>query len=278
LKVKVKNHRLKQKFTSYTKKLIIFGIKMTKNLGYHVPALSRGLQIIEMFDKENRVLNTQDFADHLDVSASSTYRIVQTLLDMGYLKKVTRNAYELGPQVVSRGFAFLAGKDLVDIAGPHLNELRDNTSISCHLGIRDGLETVYIYRSQATQRLSVNIPLGSRLPCHTNAMGRVLLQQLSEIELNAIYQTLQMDLYPGPHPQSLPELKLLLRKEWEQGYSSNRSDNATAIAVPITNYLGKTIAAINISGADQIMHNQDQFEAAKKMLLETAKTISQITP
>jgi len=28
------------------------------------------LQIIEMFDKENRVLNTQDFADHLDVSAS----------------------------------------------------------------------------------------------------------------------------------------------------------------------------------------------------------------
>jgi len=167
---------------------------------------------------------------------------------MGYLKKVTRNAYELGPQVVSRGFAFLAGKDLVDIAGPHLNELRDNTSISCHLGIRDGLDTVYIYRSQATQRLSVNIPLGSRLPCHTNAMGRVLLQQLSEIEAKCdISKHCRWIFIQAPTPQSLPELKLLLRKEWEQGYSSNRSDNATAIAVPITNYLGKTIAAINIS-------------------------------
>jgi DNA-binding IclR family transcriptional regulator len=249
-----------------------------KNTDYHVPALSRGLQIIEMFDKERRVLNTQDFADHLGVSASSTYRIVQTLLDMGYLEKVTRNAYELGPQVVSRGFAFLAGRDLVDIAAPHLNKLRDNTSISCHLAIRDGLETVYIYRSQASQRLSVNIPLGSRLPCHTNAMGRVLLQQLSEIELNAMYQTQQLDSYPVPHPQSLPELKTLLRKEWEQGFSSNMSDNATAIAVPITNYLGKTVAAINISGADQIMNNQEQFEIAKEQLLNTAKAISQAAP
>ncbi|AEF55541.1 IclR family transcriptional regulator [Marinomonas posidonica] len=251
---------------------------MTKTTEYQVPALSRGLQIIEMFDSQKRVLNTQDFADNLGVSASSTYRIVQTLLDMGYLKKVTRNAYELGPQVVSRGFAFLAGKDLVDIAAPYLNDLRDRTSISCHLGIRDGLETVYIYRSQASQRLSVNIPLGSRLPCHTNAMGRVLLQQLSDIELNAMYQTQQLDSYPGPYPQSFPELKALLKKEWEQGYSSNRSDNATAIAVPITNYLGKTIAAINISGADQVMNHQAQFEAAKEELLNTASAISQLVP
>ncbi|RBO84159.1 IclR family transcriptional regulator [Marinomonas aquiplantarum] len=251
---------------------------MTKTTEYQVPALSRGLQIIEMFDSQKRVLNTQDFADNLGVSASSTYRIVQTLLDMGYLKKVTRNAYELGPQVVSRGFAFLAGKDLVDIAAPYLNDLRDRTSISCHLGIRDGLETVYIYRSQASQRLSVNIPLGSRLPCHTNAMGRVLLQQLSDIELNAMYQTQQLDSYPGPYPQSFPELKALLKKEWEQGYSSNRSDNATAIAVPITNYLGKTIAAINISGADQVMNHQTQFEAAKEELLNTASAISQLVP
>jgi len=249
---------------------------MTKSTEYHVPALSRGLQIIEMFDKDNRVLNTQDFADFLGVSASSTYRIVQTLLDMGYLKKVTRNAYELGPQVVSRGFAFLAGQNLVDIASPHLNKLRDNASISCHLAIRDGLETVYIYRAQASQRLSVNIPLGSRLPCHTNAMGRVLLQQLSDIELNAMYQTLQLDLYPGPHPQSLPELKKLLKKEWEQGFSSNRSDNATAIAAPIKNYLGKTIAAINVSGADQVMNKQEEFEAAKEQLLQTAHAISQL--
>ena len=251
---------------------------MGKQTDYHVPALFRGLQILEMFDKDKRVLNTHDFAQHLGVSPSSTYRIVQTLLDMGYLNKVTRNAYELGPQVVSRGFAFLAGKDLVDIAAPHLSELRDKTSISCHLAIRDGLDTVYVYRAQAAQRLSVNIPLGARLPCHTNAMGRVLLRQLSDIELNAMYQSKQLDLYPGPHPQTLPELKALLQSEWQQGYASNRSDNATAIAAALTNYQGQTVAAINISGADQIMSQQAKFAEARDLVIATAQTISQLLP
>ncbi|MDC0610143.1 IclR family transcriptional regulator [Vibrio sp.] len=251
---------------------------MSNTPDYHVPALARGLQIIEMFTASERVLTTHDFAERLGVSASSTYRIIQTLLDMGYLKKVTRNAYELGPQVVSRGFAFLAGKDLVDIAAPFLNTLRDHTSISCHLAIRDGLETVYIYRAQASQRLSVNIPLGTRLPCHTNAMGRVLLRQLSDIEFNAMYQQMQLDLYPQSHPQTFSELKHLLQNEWQQGFSSNRSDNATAIAAPITNYLGKRVAAINISGADQVMNNERQFNEAKALLLQTAQDISQAIP
>ena len=251
---------------------------MSKTTDYHVPALARGLHIIELFDTEHRVLSTQDFAEQLNVSASSTYRIVQTLLDRGYLRKVARNAYELGPQIVSRGFAYLAGKDLIDVAAPHLNALRDETSISCHLAVRDGLDSLYIYRAQASQRLSVNIPLGTRLPCHTNAMGRVLLQQLSEIELNAMYQTQQLDMYPSPYPQTLPELKRLLKDEWNQGYSSSRSDNATAIAVPIRNYLGRTIAAINISGADQVMNNPEKFEVAKNQLLKTAQAISQEAP
>ncbi|MFD1382109.1 IclR family transcriptional regulator [Rhodanobacter aciditrophus] len=251
---------------------------MSKTTDYHVPALTRGLHIIELFNAEHRVLSTQDFADHLNVSTSSTYRIVQTLLDRGYLKKVARNAYELGPQIVSRGFAYLAGKDLIDIAAPHLNALRDETSISCHLAIRDGLDTLYIYRAQASQRLSVNIPLGTRLPCHTSAMGRVLLQQLSDIELSAMYQTQQLDMYPTPHPQTLGELKRLLRDEWQQGYSSNRSDNATAIAAPIKNYLGKTIAAINISGADQVMNNPEKFDIAKNQLLKAAQAITEVAP
>ncbi|MFD2178927.1 IclR family transcriptional regulator [Veronia pacifica] len=245
---------------------------------YQVQSLARGLEIIELFDAEHRILSTHDFADRLGVSQSSVYRIIQTLLDKNYLRKVARNAYTLGPQVVSRGFAFLAGQSLVDVAAPHLKRLRDETSISCHLAVRDGLETLYIYRAQASQRLSVNIPLGTRLPCHTNAMGRILLQQLSDVELSAVYNSIQLDMYPNPHPQTLPELRHLIAVEKKQGFSHSRSDNASAIAVPITDYLGNIIAAINISGAEQVMDKQHKFEAAKTSLMNTAKAISSEVP
>ena len=76
---------------------------------YTVPALARGLSILEFFNQERRVLSTQELADQLGLSKAAIYRIVQTLTEMQYLNKLARNTYELGPAVVSLGL-FLFGQ------------------------------------------------------------------------------------------------------------------------------------------------------------------------
>lgn len=241
---------------------------------YTVPALSRGLLIIEMFRKNKRVLSTQDFCEALQVSPSSIYRIVQTLIDMKYLSKIARNTYELGPQVISNGFSYLASRDLVDVVAPHLQQLRDSTSVSCHLAILDGADTIYIYRALASQRLSVNVPIGTRLPCHINAMGRALLSHKATEELHQLYLGKQMDNYPRPNPQNVLELIDLIQTENEKGYFSNHSDNATAIAVPLVNYAGEIVAAINVSGPDLLMKDKEINHVIKSQILKTADKIS----
>ncbi|MGS0468088.1 helix-turn-helix domain-containing protein [Cobetia marina] len=85
---------------------------------YTVPALFRGLRILEMFSSRRKVLTTNDFAEELGTTNSAIYRIVITLTDMGYLKKIARNTYELGPQVISLGFSYLASRDLVEVVAP----------------------------------------------------------------------------------------------------------------------------------------------------------------
>ncbi|MFS9629969.1 helix-turn-helix domain-containing protein, partial [Klebsiella pneumoniae] len=92
-----------------------------KDLDYIVPALQRGLRILELFNSDQRNLNMNDLAELMGGSVSSIYRIVQTLAAMGYLQKVGKNGYELGPQLISRGFTYLASRDIVDVALPHLN-------------------------------------------------------------------------------------------------------------------------------------------------------------
>ena len=151
------------------------------------------------------------------------------------------------------GYSFLASRDLSDVAAPHLNRLRDATSVSCHLAIRDGREALYIYRALASQRLSVNVPVGTRLPCHTCAVGRVLLSGLSPDALGQLYLGAQLDGVPKPNPQSLPELRQRIDKELVQGYATSQSDFATAIAAPVRNYANEIVAAINISGPDAFM-------------------------
>lgn len=241
---------------------------------YLVPALTRGLQILEMFSGEDRVLTINDFAEGLGVSVSSIYRTVVTLTELKYLKKIERNSYELGSMVLSRGFIYLASREIVQIAAPYLLDLRDESSSSCHLAIRDGLQAIYLYRAPSPQKLSVNVPIGSRFACHTVAAGRSLLTGLTDGQLTDLYSGVALDRSSPPSPTSLPLLRQMVTEDRERGFSLNRSDFATAIAVPVTNYAGQVVAAVNVSAPDTLMGEESVRTSLTKLLINTANKIS----
>ena len=239
-----------------------------------VPALRKGLQILEMFSHRNRVLNIADFAERIQVSTSAIYRTVVTLTEMQYLKKVGRNAYELGPMVLSRGFSYLASRDILKMAAPYLGELRDETSASCHLAIREGVEAIYIYRAASPQIMMVNVPIGTRFPCHTVAIGRALLCSMNEESLGKLYSGVVLDGYTGSHINSLPQLLVAVDEVRKTGISVSGSDFSTAIATPIRDYTGQVVAAINVSVPDFIIDEPGVREHSVTCLIRTAKAIS----
>ncbi|WP_296935365.1 IclR family transcriptional regulator [uncultured Marinobacter sp.] len=240
---------------------------------YTVPALYKGLRILEMFDSNCRALSQVEMADRLGVSTSSIYRIVQTLTSMGYLNKIGTNTYALGTQVVSRGFSYLASREIVEVAAPFITRLRDSTSLSSHVGVRDGTEVLYVFRALALQRVSVNVPVGTRFPLHTTAMGRALLMGMAPGDLQSLFQGQRLDGYPRPAPQTMPELIALCEKERAQGWTRHYSDHSTALAVPIRNFTGQVIAAINISGPDPVMNAEGVMETLLSELRQTASEI-----
>ena len=240
---------------------------------YSVPALTRGLSVLGMFNAGTRILSIQEIAERLGVSTSAVYRILFTLTKMGYLNK-HNTQYELGARVISDGFSYLASRDIVEVAMPHLNELRDRTSLSCHLSIREQSDSVYLYRAFAAQRLSVNIPVGTRIACHCTAMGRMLLTSLGEIELGQLYQHIRLDDYPNPAPRTLVELQSLIADDRARGWVLHRSDYSTAIAASIKDYSGKVVAAINLSGPDAVMDPVGIETQYRELLLHCSFSIS----
>ena len=244
-----------------------------QNTDYSVPALARGLSVLGMFNARTRSLSIQDIAERLGVSTSAVYRILYTLTDMGYLNK-HNTQYELGARVISDGFSYLASRDIVEVAMPHLNQLRDRTSLSCHLSIREQTDSLYLYRAFAAQRLSVNIPVGTRIACHCTAMGRMLLTALGDTELGALYQHMRLDDYPTPAPRTLPQLQALIEGDRQQGWVLHRSDYSTAIATSVMDQNGQVSAAINLSGPDAVMDPEGTKERLVDLLLECSADIS----
>lgn len=244
-----------------------------KDTDYSVPALARGLAVLGMFNASTRSLSIQEIAERLGVSTSAVYRILFTLTSTGYLNK-HNTQYELGARVISDGFSYLASRDIVEVAMPHLNELRDRTSLSCHLSIREQTDSLYLYRAFAAQRLSVNIQVGTRIACHCTAMGRMLLTALSDKELGALYQHIRLDDYPTPAPRTLPQLQALIAGDREQGWVLHRSDYSTAIATTVQDHNGHVSAAINLSGPDAIMDPEGARERFLHLLLDCRAKIS----
>lgn len=244
-----------------------------KETDYSVPALARGLSVLGMFNVRTRSLSIQEIAERLGVSTSAVYRILFTLTNMGYLNK-HNTQYELGARVISDGFSYLASRDIVEVAMPHLNELRDRTSLSCHLSIREQTDSLYLYRAFAAQRLSVNIPVGTRIGCHCTAMGRMLLTALDDSQLGALYQHIRLDDYPTPAPRTLPALQALIEGDREKGWVLHRSDYSTAIATSVRDHTGQVSAAINLSGPDAVMDPEGARERFLDLLLECSAKIS----
>ena len=84
---------------------------------YIVPGLVRGLQLLELFDREHPEWNVAELTAAAELPRSTTYRLVVTLEQLGFLERVRqRKLYRLGSRVLNLGFEFLGSQDIVETA------------------------------------------------------------------------------------------------------------------------------------------------------------------
>jgi len=245
---------------------------------YIVPALSRGLALLEAFSAERPSLTLSELSKAVGLSRSSTYRLVYTLEDMGFLLREKGNkAYRLGTRILGLGFAYLASQELVELARPHLEALRDRTNCSAHLGVVEGTELVYVVRMPDRKALTSHIRVGSRLAAHATSMGRAILSQLSEAEIRRRYAGVRLEAYTAHTATDLESLIELLAADRARGYIISRSayeEGIASVAAPVRDADGNVIAAINISTPEATLKGDELETTLKDAVLETAETIS----
>lgn len=230
---------------------------------YLVPGLTRGLAVLDAFKPERRELSLSDIARILGLSRSAVFRTVYTLTHLGYLIGDSRgHTYRLGPAVLRLGHGYMADRELVQIALPELERLRDETDWSAHLGIRDGRSVLYLLRVPSRMGMGSIVHVGSRLPAAATTMGRALLTDLDEDSLIAVYRDEGYERSPGTTPRSLSDLIGQWRRDrdsetivqigsFERGIAS--------VAAPVRDMSGGVVAAIN---ATRAFSTEDEIDPA----------------
>lgn len=240
---------------------------------YIVPGLIRGLQVLRTFTRDRQEQTISEMARQVGITRSTAFRIVYTLEVAGFLRKVhDSRRYQLGSHVLELGYSFLAGKDLIEVSNPILRRLRDETQTSAHLAVREGREVVYVARFQGNTSLISAMSVGSRLPAHATAPGRVLLAGLSLSEVVALYEDYGFETYTPETPDSMGALVGLVERD-RKGTSvvswGFYDANVASVAAPVFNAAGKLEAAISVSCPINT-YERGAFEGKVRLKVEEA--------
>lgn len=245
---------------------------------YIVPALSRGLQLLQAFGPEHPILTLGQITGAMGLPRSTVYRLAFTLTELGYLVRDDEaKSYRLGPRVLDLGFAYLGSQELVELARPHLEALRDRTNCSAHLAILDGTDIVYLARVPDRKALTSHVRIGTRFPAHATSMGRAILAHLSDGEIRALYDGVQMARFTRETPVTVEALLATLARTRLQGVVVSRSNfepGIASVAAPLFGADGAVAGAINITTPEQTLTGDELETGIAEAVREAAEAIS----
>lgn len=216
-----------------------------------VPALERGLAILECLTKSRHGLTVSQLTRSLGFPKSSVHALLLTFERHGYLYRDDASGrYRLGLRVCDLANAALQGIKLREQAAPLLIRLRDSTSLTAHLAILEGDDVVLIEKMESP-KLHVNSWIGKRMDLHCTALGKALIAHLPDEQVEALLRSHGMLRHNDNTIVSIRRLKEELDSVRKRGYSIDDEEeeiNVRCIGAPILDSHHRVLAAISITG------------------------------
>lgn len=215
-----------------------------------VPALDRGLSILLILARSNRGMSLVELSNAIGVSRSTVYSILATLQDHGFvLKDPQQKSYQLGVATFELGSAYLRRVNLI----PAFNECAQRIVAACRetvkLAILDGRDVVYLGKQDGLHSVRLVAQIGSRMPAHATAVGKVLLAQLSNQAVEQLYADYELRKLTPNTISNLPSLLARLDLIRQQDYDYDHAESSLEIhcvAAPVRDHSGSVVAAISI--------------------------------
>lgn len=221
----------------------------TQNINLSV---AKALAILNYLADQGDYLSLSQISSALDYSLSTTYRIIATLkLERFVEQDPVSKKYGIGLRLFEMGLSNNYYQLLAKKAGPVLERIAEETGESSNLAVLIDGRIVYIAQRHSLQMMKTFVQLGKRSPVHCTGVGKVLISELPQKEIEQIVRKHGLEQYTSRTITSLDKLLDELEKVREQKYAidqEEREEGVVCIAAPIYSSKQKIIAAISISG------------------------------
>jgi DNA-binding IclR family transcriptional regulator len=241
-------------------------------------SVGKALEIIKSYIPNNRERSTVGLARDLKINVSTVSRMLGVLTVHGFLKQnPNTKRYSLGKIALDLGKTLhkSISEQIVIIAKPHVDNLRDLLGVDIALEVLVGKETVLAYRAWGPRPFKMRFSVGENLAVHVAAGARIIMA-FSPPEVVD-------DMLKGKLERLTPKTivnKDILKKKFIEfkrlgvSFDIGETDlDFTHIAAPIFNYEHNPIAAVVIGESTRKVKGAFKKKAIAG-LKETAAAIS----
>lgn len=189
------------------------------------------LEIMEFFAQTKKPATLAEISDHFGWPRSSTFNLLATLSEKGYLYEPRRRGgYYPTPRWLTLARMVSDVEPLPPWTHALISELSAETGETASIVAPSGTWAVFIdvVESQAPIRYFATI--GHRVPIHAAASGRALLLQFSKEERDALYRKIEFKQYGPTTPISIAAVEAELRHSIERGYCQSYGDYSRDLA------------------------------------------------
>ncbi|MDD5014496.1 MAG: IclR family transcriptional regulator [Atribacterota bacterium] len=223
-------------------------INMKKNSKFYL-TLEKTIKILNFLANQENPQGVREIARQLDINVSTVHRILFTLKEYEYVKKL-QNKYSLGIRLFEMGNIFFRRLDIQDNILPILNKLMMETGETVSLSMYNKGERIYLAIVRSANPIQTVAFIGKRELLHKSAAGKAIMAYLPEKEIDWIIKEKKLPRYTNNTITDVGKLKEELEKTRSRGYAIDLGEGeaeVNCIATPVFNYRGEVIASISTS-------------------------------
>lgn len=242
----------------------------------NIKVLEKAIIIFDWLKKSNRPLGVNEIAKHCSVNITTSFRILKTFKNMGWLYQDKNNKYIVGHKALFLANAYNSYLALKEISYYTMARLSAMASQAMNLMVRENEKCFILQQTRTDKIVDYVPPIGTIIPIYASAGGKILLAEAPEYVRDQILD--KTELKPLTKHTITRRTALLeeLEKIKRMGYAVDAHESQEGgfcVAVPVHNEEGKTIAALSFSGYIGKM-SENEIKHYYQMLKQGSKEIT----
>ena len=256
---------------------------MSKGKYYFSKSLEKGLTILDLFNQKTPVLTQSEIARTLGLNMTSTFRYINTFVELGYLEKNPKTK-EIRPSIQCLLFCnnLMRATNHLRMIQDLVDRIHSENNISIDVALAVGDSMVRIYNREAEETLTYSPPVFSENCLHNTALGKAYLSSLPDdlfaeklITMDLVVRTEKTIVDKDALAAEVKKIKMRRYAISEEEYLPG----LVAIGAPLYDPIrGKGVGAVSFDFS--VHQNSTNGIRAKygDMIIETARSLSDLMP